>query len=104
MPIEFLESVQQFRRSEGGLEIAPPPSGARYKNTPVGRGFSDLPLKFSAKVWKGCPNRQVYEILCYCAPPFLRYREKNSGDVHPPPPSWARVSLISLMIIIIIPP
>ena len=23
----------------GGLEIAPPPSGARYKNTPVGRGL-----------------------------------------------------------------
>ena len=39
MPLEFLESVQQFRRSEGGgLEIAPP-SGARYKNTPVGRGL-----------------------------------------------------------------
>ena len=24
MPLEFLESAQQFRRSEGGLEIAPP--------------------------------------------------------------------------------
>ena len=25
----------------GGLEIAPNPSGARYKNTPVGRGLTD---------------------------------------------------------------
>ena len=42
MPLEFLESVQYFRRSEVGLEIAPPPpSGARYKNTPVGRGLKD---------------------------------------------------------------
>ena len=26
--------------SGGGLEIAPPPSGVRYKNTPVGRGLN----------------------------------------------------------------
>ena len=26
----------------GGLEIAPPPSGARYKNTPVGRGLMEI--------------------------------------------------------------
>ena len=45
MPLEFLESAQQFRRS-GGLEIAPPPSEARYKNTPVGRGLIEVFLLF----------------------------------------------------------
>ena len=39
MPLEFLESFQQFRRSGGGgLEIAP--RGAFCKNTPVGRGLT----------------------------------------------------------------
>ena len=49
MSLEFLESVQYFRRSEGELEIAPPPpSGARYKNTPVGRGLIAI-----RKEWPG---------------------------------------------------
>ena len=30
-----------------GLEIAPPPSAARYKNTPVGRGL----INFGSKTW-----------------------------------------------------
>ena len=36
MPLEFLESVQQFRRSEGGggLEIAPPPPVGRVMKIP----------------------------------------------------------------------
>ena len=32
-------------RGGGGLEIAPPPSGARYKNTPVGRGLTKETMK-----------------------------------------------------------
>ena len=50
MPLEFLESVQWFRRSEGGLEIAPPPSGARYKNTPVGRGLMCMEVKYKTNM------------------------------------------------------
>ena len=40
MPFEFFRigPVVSEIRGGGGLEIAPPPSGARYKNTPVGRG------------------------------------------------------------------
>ena len=39
MPLEFLESVQQFRRSEGGgLEIAPPPVGRVIKIPQWGAG------------------------------------------------------------------
>ena len=41
MPLGFFRIgpvVSEIRG--GGLEIAPPPSEARYKNTPVGRGLS----------------------------------------------------------------
>ena len=37
----------------GGLEIAPPPSGARYKNIPVGRGLTPQPIGVRTRVrWR----------------------------------------------------
>ena len=42
MPLEFLESVQQFRRSEGARNSPPPPSAPLcYKNTSVERGLKN---------------------------------------------------------------
>ena len=57
MPFEFLQFLLHFylflqfgpvvSEIRDQLEIAPPPpSGARYKNTPVGRGLSPM-IKFS---------------------------------------------------------
>ena len=47
MPLEFFRIgpvVSEIRG--GGLEIAPP-SGARYKNTPVGRGLIKVKLHYA---------------------------------------------------------
>ena len=77
MPLEFLESVQWFRRSEGGggLEIAPPPSGARFKNTPVGRGLIKvkqyyflmiLVVHCQAYTWHKIVSSVTETILVHC--------------------------------------
>ena len=45
MPLEFLQSVpvvSEIRWGGGGARNSPPPSGARYKNTPVGRGLTEV--------------------------------------------------------------
>ena len=60
MPLEFLESVQYFRRSEGEARNSPPPppSGARYKNTPVGRGLISTRCLFGSgpsSAWRNSP-------------------------------------------------
>ena len=47
MPLEFFRIGPVVSEIRGGLEIAPPPSGARYKNTPVGRGLSIKMYSFS---------------------------------------------------------
>ena len=75
MPLEFLESAQWFRRSEGGLEIAPPPSGARYKNTPVGRGLSRCAFRGRARGGWGEVNHYFKVVL---EKPFkIRHETKN---------------------------
>ena len=64
MPLEFLESVQQFGRSEGGggLEIAPPLTGARYKNTPAGRWLMGSEGKHPHGESKALQGTSVQEI------------------------------------------